>query len=295
MNSDPISPPLHIPAAALVLDVGSGHRPHPRADVLCEKWPDDDTERGSSAVIDRPLVLGDAQALPFRGGAFGYVIARHVVEHLDDPTAFFAEAQRVAAAGYVEAPSLILEYMHPGRRYHKWLLLVRDGVLHLAPKPREWCDAVAGTALEQLGFNSLEYGLLLRAYKDLFYVRYAWQGALRFQVYDALERAPDFMRAPWDAATARPYIPARGGARQLAGLERNLAGSIVQRLLRPYVQRQERREVQARLRRRPVDLEAILMCPQCRGEVVQLRDGTARCPGCGWQTRVLAGAPPRGA
>ncbi len=291
MNSDPISLPLHIPATALVLDIGSGHRPHPRADVLCEKYLEDDTERGSRAIIDRPLVPGDAHALPFRDGAFGYVITRHILEHLDDPPAFFAEIQRVAGAGYIETPSLIWEYIHPVRKYHKWVLVKRDGVLHMAPKPHDWYDAVVGTTLEQLGFNSLEYGLLIRAYTDLFYVRYEWRGDIRFRVYDSIEHAPLFFYKPWDTDTARPYIPARGSAQQVIGLLRNLTGSIVHRALRGLVIRQENRQVEARRRPHPIDLGAILMCPNCKSQAIEVQGSMAHCRSCSWQTTLVMPKP----
>ena len=32
----------------LVLDVGSGHNPNPRSDILCDRYIEDDTERGGS-------------------------------------------------------------------------------------------------------------------------------------------------------------------------------------------------------------------------------------------------------
>lgn len=88
MKDDLISLPLHIPPDALVLDVGSGHKPHPRADVLCDKFLDDNAERGFDLVVDRPLVAGDVQNLPFRSDAFDFIITRHILEHVESPDAF---------------------------------------------------------------------------------------------------------------------------------------------------------------------------------------------------------------
>jgi SAM-dependent methyltransferase len=283
MNSDPISLPLHIRDGAIVLDVGSGHRPHPRADVLCEKYLDDDTQRGSAAVVDRPLVLGDIQSLPFRPGAFDYIITRHILEHLDDPDTFFREITRVSKAGYIETPSLIWEHLHPERKYHKWVLLKIDDTIVMAPKPPALYDSALGSAIEQLGFNSLEYGLLIKAYLDLFYVRYEWTDAVRYQVYRSIDQAPDLFRRPWTAETARPWIPRRGAKHLL----RNLIDSVIGHAGRGYLIRREARQVKARMRRRPIDLAQLMMCPVCGSTQIQISGGTARCRDGHWQTTIL--------
>ena len=55
------------------------------ADSLATEIGLDVLERGGNAVIDRPLVLGDILSLPFRDNAFGYIITRHILEHVDEP------------------------------------------------------------------------------------------------------------------------------------------------------------------------------------------------------------------
>lgn len=282
MSSDPISLPLHIPEHGLVLDVGSGHRPHPRADVLCEKNLDDNTERGRNAVIDRPLVLGDILSLPFREGAFGYIITRHVLEHVDYPPAFFREISRVSKAGYIETPSLVWENIHPVRKYHRWVLLKANDVILIAPKPPELYESVLGSVVEELGVSSLEYGLLVKAYIDLFYVRHEWSGRVRYEFYPSLADAPAILREPWTADTARPWITRRG----VKDLARNLIDSTVSRLLRDYWIRREQRQLQSRLRR-PIDLANLMMCPTCHSLEITLQGETAHCQDCQWQTMVL--------
>jgi SAM-dependent methyltransferase len=286
MPSDPISLPLHIPANALVLDVGSGHRPHARADILCEKYLDDNTERGGNAVIDRPLVLGDILSLPFRDGAFDYIITRHILEHVEDPPAFFREITRVSKAGYIETPSLIWENLHPVRPYHKWVLLKVNDMILMAPKPPHLYHSVLGTVIEELGMNSLEYGLLIKAYLDLFYVRHEWSGTVRYEFYSSPADAPAILREPWQADTARPWL-ARRGLKDLAG---NLIGSITNRVLRTYLIKREQRQLQQRLRR-PVDLARLMMCPACHSLQITIQGETARCQDCQWQTLVILPRP----
>jgi hypothetical protein len=105
-----------------VLDVGSGHNPHPRADVLLERFVGDDRERAGSPTDahDPRLVVGDACAMPFADLAFDFVIASHIAEHVDDPIALGSELARVARAGYIETPGglgdlILREDYHPWR------------------------------------------------------------------------------------------------------------------------------------------------------------------------------------
>jgi hypothetical protein len=56
---------LPIGKSDLVLDVGSGGNPHPRADVLLEKYLDN-THRHSALVADRSTLWADACRMPFR-------------------------------------------------------------------------------------------------------------------------------------------------------------------------------------------------------------------------------------
>lgn len=104
-----------------VLDVGSGHNPHPRADVLLERDVDDNENRGGGGMdtSDPRLVIGDALNMPFRDGEFDYVIASHIAEHVDDPEQLCRELSRVARAGYVETPGWFGDRLLR-EDYHHW-------------------------------------------------------------------------------------------------------------------------------------------------------------------------------
>ena len=86
-----------------VLDVGSGHNPHPRADVLLDKHLQDDTERsGKPLKVDkeRNFVEGDAESMPFKDKEFDYLIASHIAEHVGNPEKFCKELMRVGKGVY---------------------------------------------------------------------------------------------------------------------------------------------------------------------------------------------------
>ena len=99
---------IPVTADSLVLDVGSGDKPHWRADVLVDRYlgAEHAGQRSGRAAarVSRPLFDADAAALPFADGAFDYAICSHVLEHVPDPAAVVAELTRVARAGYIEVP-----------------------------------------------------------------------------------------------------------------------------------------------------------------------------------------------
>jgi hypothetical protein len=121
-----------------VLDVGSGHSPHPRATILVERFLESDHERAGRAAhipAGTAVVLADAQALPFRDQSIDFAIYSHVAEHVEDPEALCNEARRVAHAGYLECPSSFTETLrHP--KNHRWRVRSRrDGLVFTSLGP----------------------------------------------------------------------------------------------------------------------------------------------------------------
>jgi glycosyltransferase involved in cell wall biosynthesis len=115
---------IPIDQEALVLDVGSGHQPHRRANVLLERYPGETIHRTTQKIVvpqEKAFVVGDGHAMPFREKAFGYIIASHIAEHVDDPTRFCREMSRVGKAGYIETPGPLTEYLMPTPS-HKWIV-----------------------------------------------------------------------------------------------------------------------------------------------------------------------------
>src|SRR5262245_15583726 len=102
-----------VPDDALVLEVGSGGNPYARANVLLDAYEATAQRHWVPLKVDRPLVLGFAERLPFRDRAFDFVIASHVLEHSSNPERFLGELMRVARAGYIEVPDAFMERINP--------------------------------------------------------------------------------------------------------------------------------------------------------------------------------------
>src|SRR5262245_53539410 len=109
---------MRIRASDFVLEIGSGHHPRREAHVLCDRFIEEDVERGGKIVHDRLLVQADAQALPFADQSFDYIIAAQVLEHVEDPEQMLRELMRVGRRGYIETPSEIAEWLY-GWPFHR--------------------------------------------------------------------------------------------------------------------------------------------------------------------------------
>lgn len=105
-----------------ILDIGSGHNPHPNADVLADAYLDN-RERGDDAIIDRPFIQADIQNLPFKDNAFDFVNASQVVEHTENPYKAMSELQRVGKSGQVDTPSYLNENVIFGQEFHNYVML----------------------------------------------------------------------------------------------------------------------------------------------------------------------------
>ena len=130
-----------------VLDIGSGHRPHPDATHLLELHLHDDTERGRRLkVLGKVLIQGNVEALPFKDKTFDYAYACHVLEHVTNPERACSELVRVAGAGYIETPDPFYEqgYNYPaleerGWPFHRWYVWVDEaGTLIFEPLLVKW-------------------------------------------------------------------------------------------------------------------------------------------------------------
>jgi Methyltransferase domain len=130
-------------ADALVLDVGGGARPFPRADWVIDAisygergqlgWNGSrkDERFGPETWIQRDIC--ERQPWPFADLQFDFAICSHTLEDVRDPVWVAAELQRVAAAGYIEVPSVREELTYGiqgpwvGWGHHRWLVTVGSG------------------------------------------------------------------------------------------------------------------------------------------------------------------------
>ena len=242
------------PTAGLVLEVGSGQSPHPRADVLLDKYVADNFERPHEVAIDfaKPFVVADGQQLPFADGSFEYVIALHVLEHATEPERFAAELSRVAKAGFVQVPSSVSELTF-GWPYHPWLIESEGDTLVF--RPRDGQRAPFGDVFH----GAYDKSALLRN----------WWAANRSLFHHSVE---------WrDELSVR--VEGESSAEQTAGMDVDRTLAFLAELARTGA-----------LQPHPEPVRSILRCPDCRNPLT-FDVETAVCGSCGRSYPVIGDVP----
>jgi len=256
---------LNVPSDALVLEVGSGDSPCPRSDVLFELTLDSFERAGGKTIVDRPLVLGNVEKLPFPDKSFGYVIAFHVLEHMARPELFLSELQRVASAGYLETPSFWSERVNP-LTMHRLEVGVEpyDGRQRLViqRKRRPDPDPELTTQFRRglvpgMGFD--------RLHPHAWVTRYWWKDQIDYRVVNPEEIIE------WPELS------------ELAPSEGRDPRTIVRRVLKSAA-------LCAR-RSTPVSLSALLRCTDCGADPLLEEHGSLKCPRCERVYPVLDGIP----
>jgi uncharacterized protein YbaR (Trm112 family) len=241
---------------ALVLEVGSGGNPFPRANVLLDAYEDTRERHWAPLVADRPTVLGYVERLPFRDKAFDFVIACHVLEHSPDPSAFLAEIQRVGRAGYIESPDAFMERINPYRD-HRLEVTVRGGALVIRKK-ESWIIERETVELYEHRAKDIVARMTIPQSPFSFHVRYFWVDRISYRILN-----PDISSA-WQA-------PEDGGKSATGSAHFNR--SILQRALRSAFSQ--------RARNRSLDLLPLLLCPDCRSNDLRKSEDAIACVHCG--------------
>lgn len=257
-----------VPAAALVLEVGSGGNPYARANVLLDAYEDTRQRHWAPLIVDRPTVLGFVERLPFRDKAFDFVIASHVLEHSAHPERFLGELQRVAKAGYIEVPDAFMERINPYRD-HRLEITVRDGRLVIRKK-RGWKEDPTVVELYEHEAKPMVARQLIPRHPFAFHVRYYWQDRIDYVVVNPEDDAT--WPAPESAALAAGNPSLRGSV-----------GGAVLRLARRLLSQAGRN--------RTLSLAPLLACPDCRNAGMEATPDEVRCAGCGRRYPIRQGVP----
>tara|TARA_B100001093_G_scaffold166505_1_gene159108 strand:+ start:617 stop:1228 length:612 start_codon:yes stop_codon:yes gene_type:complete len=98
-----------------ILDIGCGYTAHKNATVIC------DIQDLSSFYKDRNFTKLTDKTLPFKDKEFDFVIASHVIEHVEEVDFFIKELERVSTKGYIELPTILEDNLvFENKKDHLW-------------------------------------------------------------------------------------------------------------------------------------------------------------------------------
>ena len=100
-----------------ILDIGCGYNASKFAKVIC------DVQDLSNHYQDKKFIRLTEKKLPFKDKEFDFVVASHVMEHVEDIDFFIKELERVSKKGYIELPTMLEDNLvFENKKDHLWLM-----------------------------------------------------------------------------------------------------------------------------------------------------------------------------
>jgi len=180
-----------------VVDIGSGQRPHERADVLVDKYPNENKERGKDFILPegKVFVEADIEKMPFEDKEFDFAICNQVLEHTLDPAQACDELTRIAKRGFFSTPTALWEKLF-GRTYHKWILWEEGDTTVFKKKPKDYSVSDKVLPCDQWYAEWQDFKKVIDQNWQSFYIQKPWEGTFKYRIETG--RVPSSLYA-WDA------------------------------------------------------------------------------------------------
>ena len=105
-----------------ILDIGCGYRANQYATVIADILDLKNFYKNKKFVK-----LEKNKSLPFKDNEFDFVVASHVIEHVDDFEFFIKELERISNKGYIELPSRLADnIVFENKTDHVWWFIFDD-------------------------------------------------------------------------------------------------------------------------------------------------------------------------
>jgi len=143
-----------------VLDIGCGYTANKNATVIA------DVQDLSNFYLNKTFVKINDKKLPFKNGEFDFVIASHVIEHVEDFSFFIKELERVAKKGYIELPTRLGDNLvFENKSDHIWWFIFDDQKNKLVGSKRnQLLDPFMSVATSKIIDNYFRESMVLELY-----------------------------------------------------------------------------------------------------------------------------------
>ncbi len=143
-----------------VLDIGCGYTASKFATTIC------DIQDLSHFYKDKNFVRLDGKRLPFEDNHFDFVIASHVLEHVEDYKFFINELERVSSKGYIELPTKLEDNLvFENKKAHIWQMdFDDDNSKLLISKKLQFIEPILTVSMLQQFRKNFKSSLILELY-----------------------------------------------------------------------------------------------------------------------------------
>jgi uncharacterized protein YbaR (Trm112 family)/SAM-dependent methyltransferase len=244
-----------------ILDIGSGSNPFWRANILMERFLEDDAQRPGRLIVDRPIVCGDIHEIPFVDNAFSFIHCSHILEHLDNPARAIEEMIRVSKSGYIETPSEIHEFLDLNFPFHRWAVSAEDDVIVFREKPQYTSVHPLIEALKNRKNRTWQF--ITRHHDKVNILSWFWQGEIKYRI-ERCDRPIECYMTKDEPSSASDYAvnPTKSKLKLMLG-----------KLLSPTV-----------------NLYEILACPLCKRRIT-VENSTLICDNCNKKFPIINKIP----
>ena len=163
-----------------ILDIGCGYRAHKKASVIA------DIQDFSDFYKEKKFVRIQGKNLPFKDKEFDFVIASHVIEHIDNFEFFIKELERISSKGYIELPSRLGDNLvFENKNDHIWWFCFDDVTNQLiASKKNQLIDPFVTVSTAKL-FEEI--------FRESLVIELAWDEKIDYKI-DSKIRQEDFKK-----------------------------------------------------------------------------------------------------
>ena len=158
-----------------ILDVGCGYRANKKASVIA------DVQDFSNFYKGKNFVQLQGKKLPFKDKEFDFVIASHVIEHVNDFEFFIKELERISSKGYIELPSRLADNLvFENKKDHIWWFCFDDVNNKLiASKKNQIINPLITVSIARL---------LEEIFRESFVIEIAWENKIEYKIDDVLRQ-----------------------------------------------------------------------------------------------------------
>ena len=163
-----------------ILDIGCGYRANKNATIIA------DIQDLSNHYKGKKFIKINGKNLPFKDKEFDFVIASHVIEHVEDFEFFMKELERISTKGYIELPSRLGENLiFENKNDHVWWFAYDDiNNQIVASKRNQLVDPFMTVSLGKL-FEEI--------FRESFVLELAWEEKIEYKIDNKI-RLDDFTK-----------------------------------------------------------------------------------------------------
>ena len=158
-----------------IADIGCGYRANINASVIA------DVQDLSDYYPDKKFIKINEKKLPFKDKEFDFVIASHVIEHVQDFEYFVKELERISSKGYIELPSRLGDNLiFENRTDHIWWFTFDDiNNQIIASKRNQLIDP----------FMTVSMGKHFeKIFRESFVLELAWEDKIEYKIDDEIRQ-----------------------------------------------------------------------------------------------------------